>query len=49
MHTGWCSSGGIGILQCWLALLFCSLSPDLLIQLLEESNKFLELLADIVR
>jgi hypothetical protein len=42
-------AGGVGGLWCWFALLFCSPILDSVIQLLEDSNKLLELMRDIVR
>jgi hypothetical protein len=47
--SGWCSRGGVGILWYWFFFLFCFLSPDSVIQPLEEGNKFLKLLRDVVR
>jgi hypothetical protein len=46
---GWYSWSGIGIAWCWSTFLFSFLSTDLVIQLLEECNKFLELLGNIVK
>jgi hypothetical protein len=42
-------SDSVSILWYWFAFLFYLLSSDLVIQLLEESNKFLELLRDVVK
>jgi hypothetical protein len=45
----WCLGGGVGVSWCWFALLLSLPSSNSVIQLLEDSDKFLELLRDIVR
>jgi hypothetical protein len=44
----WCSRGSVHVSWCWFALLFGLPSSDSVIQPLKESNKFLELLRDVV-
>jgi hypothetical protein len=49
MGGGWCSQGGVCLSWYWFAHLVCLPRSDSVIQPLEESNKFLELLRDVVR
>jgi hypothetical protein len=47
--TRWCLQGSVGCSWCWFAILFYFSSSYSVIQPLEESNKFLELLSNVVR